>query len=517
MQPYRDAVARTPAGAVRFPTFEGDDVYSAWAPIGATGWRVGVASPAAPVDRSLALWIAGVAGAGVLGGGLGMAWARRFAHRVEAPIVELAEASRRVPFELPDAFDPQVAEIGDLAAAMRAGHERQSREAAERRLAEGELAEAARRKDEFLATLAHELRNPLAPVRNSLHLMRLAGPGSEAVKAGPLLDLMERQVAHLVRLVDDLMEVARITRGRIELRPERIDLAAALRSAAEAADAKVRHARCTLELKLPPEPLWVRADPVRLAQVFVNLLDNAAKYSAADGRIVVTLRREGDEAAVSVCDTGAGIPAEMLARVFDLFAQVDRTLDRAQGGLGIGLALARNLLELHGGRIEARSEGVDCGSEFLVHLPLAAAADPAAAPEDAPEAALGDTHRVLVVDDNRDAADTLAPSLRRAGAIVEVRYDGASAIDAARRFQPDALLLDLGMQDIDGFAVANALRAEARFAATTIVALSGWSQPIDRQRTRAAGFDAHLAKPAPPQQVIELLRTLRARAEGLAR
>jgi signal transduction histidine kinase len=372
-----------------------------------------------------------------------------------------------------------------------------------------QLAEMDRRKDEFLATLAHELRNPLAPIRNSLHLLRMSGASSPA--AAPIHDLMERQVSHMVRLVDDLMEVSRITRGKIELRPERVELAAVLRSAVETSRPLIEAARHQLTIDLPSEPLILQADPVRLSQVVANLLNNAAKYTEEGGQIGLSARREGGMAVISVRDTGVGIPAEMLPRVFDMFAQVDRTLKRSQGGLGIGLTLARTLVEMHGGRMEARSEGPGKGSEFLVRLPLAAddasRGENRSDPRSKPPERLGQ-QRILVVDDNRDAADSLGMLLRFLGADAVVVYDGPSALTALRNYRPSVVFLDIGMPGMDGNEVARHVRQSEELRDITLIAMTGWGQEEDRRRSKAAGFDQHLVKPASAETLQALLAAL---------
>ena len=372
-----------------------------------------------------------------------------------------------------------------------------------------QLAEMDRRKDEFLATLAHELRNPLAPIRNALHILRLSGGSGPAAER--VHEMMERQVCHMVRLVDDLLEVSRISRGKIELRRERIDLAAAVHSAVETSRPLIEAAHHQLAIALPPEPLALQADPVRLAQVIANLLNNAAKYTEEGGQIWLAARRDGDEAVVSVRDTGLGIPDDMLPRVFEMFAQVDRTLKRSQGGLGIGLTLARTLVEMHGGRIEVRSEGAGKGSEFTVHLPLpledGPAAEGLARGSGAPFGGLC-PHRVLVVDDNRDGADSLGLLLRFLGADVHVVYDGPAALAAIRTYRPAVVLLDIGMPGMDGHEVARLVRQEAELRGVVLVALTGWGQEEDRRRSRAAGFDHHLVKPVDAGALQALLATL---------
>ena len=362
----------------------------------------------------------------------------------------------------------------------------------DRKLAEDALRVADRRKDEFLATLAHELRNPLAPIRNSLHMLRLAGSSDPAVER--VRETMERQVNHMVRLVDDLLEVSRITRGKIELRKERVELAAVIRSAVETSQPLIDSARPQLALSIPSEPLTLEADPVRLAQVFANLLNNAAKYTDGAGQIWLTARRDGRAVAVSVRDTGIGIPADMLPRVFEMFTQMDGSRRRSQGGLGIGLTLVQSLVELHGGTVTAASDGPGKGSEFVVRLPLAeSAADDTARPQSSARLRL--PLRVLVVDDNHDAADSLGMLLKCFGAEVHIVYDGPAALQAMAVYRPVAAFLDIGMAGMDGNEVARRIRQQPEFRDVMLVAVTGWGQAEDRRRTRAAGFDYHLVKP----------------------
>ena len=369
-----------------------------------------------------------------------------------------------------------------------------------------ELRESDRRKDAFLATLAHELRNPLAPIRNALEILRLSGVSEPlALKAQ---EIMERQVAHLVRLVDDLLEVSRITRGKIDLRKERVDLAAILAHAAETARTPVAAALQRLELDLPPEPLWLQADPVRLTQVFGNLLNNATKYTGAGGEIRIAARLEDGAVRVSVQDTGVGIPAELLPRVFDLFQQGDPSQLQVQGGLGIGLSLVKSLVELHGGQVEARSRGPNQGSELLVQLPLGAGATQLpkrswTLPQpfehtrlhSAEAPAQAEQLRILIVDDNRDAANSLATLLSLRGAAVQIAYDGPSALESLNRERPTLAILDIGMPGMDGHEVARQIRARPDCSHIRLVAMTGRCQETDRQQSLAAGFDLHLVKP----------------------
>jgi CheY-like chemotaxis protein/nitrogen-specific signal transduction histidine kinase len=388
---------------------------------------------------------------------------------------------------------------------------------AEREALVARLREADRRKDEFLAMLAHELRNPLAPIRNSLHILRLTagGAGGDGV-----LDMIERQVTHMVRLVDDLLEVSRITRGKIDLRRGRVELAAVVRTAVETSRPFLDAAGHDLTVDLPPEPLVVDGDPVRLAQVLANLLNNAAKYTDPGGKVRVAARRDGAEAVLAVRDTGAGIPPDMLARVFDLFTQVDRSDARAQGGLGIGLTLVKSLTELHGGRVAVRSDGPGTGSEFEVRLPLrgdegegvreelTSGGTTAPGPGSSLVPRPSSLRRVLVVDDNRDAADSLGALLGLIGVEARVVYSGPDALAAVGEFHPAVVLLDLGMPGMDGYEVARRVRARADAGRVTLVALTGWGQDEDRRRSRAAGFDHHLTKPADVDALEALLRSL---------
>jgi signal transduction histidine kinase len=315
----------------------------------------------------------------------------------------------------------------------------------ERKQVEDALREADRRKDEFLATLAHELRNPLAPIRNAIHLLR---PQTLQDTQGRLAhEIIDRQLQHLVRLVDDLLEVSRITRGRIELRKQRIDLASILASAVETVHDRIEASDLRLTVTLPPDPVTLEADPVRLTQVFANLLNNACKYTPTGGSIDVTVRREGAQVSVSVRDSGAGIPPQMLDNVFNLFTQVDRSLERTTGGLGIGLHLVRRMIELHGGTVSAHSQGENLGSEFVVRLPapVTGAVPKPPATEPGIDRPPGVRRRILLVDDNRDSVESLAMLLDHQGHETEIAYDGREAVDKARTWRPDVILLDIGL------------------------------------------------------------------------
>ena len=362
-----------------------------------------------------------------------------------------------------------------------------------------ELQDADRRKDEFLATLSHELRNPLAPLRNALQLLRLADRRDSAT--APVHEMMERQVEHLVRLVDDLLEMSRITRGAFELRREAIDLGVVVRNAVETSRPLIDAAAHRLEVNVPEEPLHAEGDPVRLTQILSNLLNNAARYTPRGGEIAVSLEREAGAATIRVRDNGTGISPEMLPRLFGMFARGESST-----GLGIGLALARKLAEMHGGAIEAGSAGPGQGAEFTVRLPLSSGVPRESSPKGAAKPIVA-RHRILVVDDNRDAAQSIGMLLSFLGAEVEVANDGAAALAAFARERPAAVLLDLGMPGMDGYEVARRLRA-AGADRVPIIALTGWGQEEDRRRVREAGFDRHLIKPADMGALRALLASL---------
>jgi PAS domain S-box-containing protein len=379
-----------------------------------------------------------------------------------------------------------------------------------RRLAD-DLAEQDRRKTEFLATLAHELRNPLAPIRSGLQLMRRAR--SDPAATARVQDIMDRQLDHLVHLVDDLLDVARITRGQVELKPALVPLADVLNAAVETSLPLVEAARHRLDVRLPPEPLTLYADATRITQVVSNLLNNAAKYTPRGGHIVLAAERDGDQALIAVSDNGIGIPPESIHEVFRMFTQVAHAALHVPGGLGIGLSLVKSLVELHGGTIQAASAGPGTGSVFTVRLPLARR-DPGenAAPQ-APEADADGISalRLLVVDDNRDAADTLAALLSVMGHDVVVAHDGHQALRMLDGLHPNAVFLDIGMPGLSGYEVAQAVRQEPRHDGIMLVALTGWGGADDRARTAQAGFDAHLTKPATIAAIESVLRDVEAR------
>jgi signal transduction histidine kinase/CheY-like chemotaxis protein len=385
----------------------------------------------------------------------------------------------------------------------------------EQKRAEEELKAADRRKDEFIAMLSHELRNPLAPVRTSLHILRQS---HEPDQIAAVREMMERQVQHLVRLVDDLLDASRYQGGKVELRKSWVGLAAVVGRAVETARPQLDAARHELTVSLPEGPVELEADPVRLAQVLANLLHNAAKYTEPGGRIELTATladRAGGppEVAVSVRDTGIGIDADLLPRVFDLFMQADPSSTRAQGGLGIGLTLVKQLVELHGGRVEAHSAGPGTGSTFTVHLPTLRSEVGRRGAEDPWSSPPSTVHRpppsrkVLIVEDNEDAARSLAMLLRLSGHEVATAADGTEALRLAAEWRPEAVFCDIGLPGLDGYGVAGALRRDPATAGAHLIAVTGYGRDEDRRRSRQAGFDHHLTKPVDPADLRGLLTT----------
>jgi PAS domain S-box-containing protein len=373
-----------------------------------------------------------------------------------------------------------------------------------------ELQEANRRKDEFLAMLAHELRNPLAPIANALQILRLAEADAPAVEHAK--DVMHRQLQHMVRLVDDLLDVSRITKGKIELRKERIELSKIIQSAVETSRPLIEASGHSLAVQMTPAAVFLDGDLTRLAQVVSNLLNNSARYTKPYGRIWLTTETRDGEAIIRVYDNGVGIPEDMLPHVFEIFTQVSRPLERTQGGLGIGLSLVRGLVEMHGGKAEAYSDGPGRGSEFVVRLPLAVEkpeGQEARAPEGAGQKETAPRPlRIMIVEDNRDAADSLALLLEIMGNTVRTVYEGASALETAAEYRPDVVLLDIGLPGRNGYEVAQDIRATPLLNGVVLIAQTGWGQEEDRQRTSEAGFNHHLVKPVDPQKLKELLATI---------
>ena len=367
-----------------------------------------------------------------------------------------------------------------------------------------DLSEADRRKNEFIATLAHELRNPLAPISNAVRVLRRGDSDESATRTA--FDMLQRQVGQLSRLVDDLLDLSRVTRGRIELRKEPVELRTVARQAVEAVQSLYGHMKHELTLSMPEKPLQLEADPTRLAQILGNLLNNACKFTDRGGRIAVSVERVDAQAVVRVRDNGIGVAAEQMPRLFEMFAQAESSLDRTRDGLGIGLTLVKTLVEMHGGSVVARSEGLGHGCEFEVRLPalperfLASQDHRAAAP-----ARAHSSRRVLVVDDNLDGAESLAMLLELEGHEAHVAHDGLSAIASAERLAPDAVLLDIGLPGMNGYEICRRLRETPWGKRLTIVALTGWGQEEDRRRSKAAGFDTHLVKPVDSELLLELL------------
>jgi len=377
----------------------------------------------------------------------------------------------------------------------------------------GEVREADRRKDEFLAMLAHELRNPLAPIRNALHIMKQAG--ADAAVLARVREMMERQVQHMTRMVDDLLDVSRITRGKIELRKEIVGLASVVKRTVEATRPLIEDRQQTLTMDLPPDLVRLEADPTRLEQVLANLLNNAAKYTDHGGRIGLSARQEGGELVLRVRDTGVGIAPDMLARIFEPFVQADRVLHKSQGGLGIGLTMVRRLVEMHGGSVTAHSEGPGKGSEFVVRLPALSSNSSipgATAGAGGEPVRAASQRRILVVDDNVDAAESLALLLRLEGHNVRVAHDGPAALAAVESEPPDLVFLDIGMPVMNGYDVARRLRQRPGLESLVLVAMTGWGQEEDRRRSQEAGFDHHLIKPVEPGALYKLLAGTRMRS-----
>jgi signal transduction histidine kinase/ActR/RegA family two-component response regulator len=365
--------------------------------------------------------------------------------------------------------------------------------------------EADRRKDEFLATLAHELRNPLAPISNAVSLLKLGGDDPDAFTRAT--NTIERQTAHLVRLVDDLLDMSRISRGKIELRRCRVELATVIQQAVETCTPMAQSEGQTITLVMPPQPVFVEADSVRLTQVVNNLLNNACKFAGKGGQISLITELRDQQIVITVKDNGIGIPPHMLAFIFEMFSQVDQSLERSQSGLGIGLTLAKQLVELHDGKIEVRSEGLGKGSEFIVSLPLAldqtqpqlqATSQPVASGVEV-------SSRILIVDDNLDSAKSLFEVLTLVGNQVFIAHDGEEAIEAAERLRPDAILLDIGLPKLNGFEACKRIRENAWAKDTFIIALTGWGQDEDRHKSAQAGFDVHMVKPVDLTELLNML------------
>ncbi|MGI4811940.1 MAG: ATP-binding protein [Janthinobacterium lividum] len=483
-------------GVVRLPDITRDPRYAELIP------HFGVANPAA-VRSCLAAPV--ISRSGQMLGGLFFAhpdvdvFTRRSERVISAIAVQAAIAIDNA--QLHQASQRELAERAKVEAALKAS------EARYRQLVD-QLREADRRKDEFLAVLAHELRNPLAPISNALHIMQVA---QDEPSIGQARRIMTRQLAQMVRLIDDLMDISRISRGKIELRTVTVDVAEVVASAIETSLPLIEALGHRLQAPRDVQPMLVLADTVRLGQVFSNLLNNAAKYTPHGGRIEMRLTREGADVVVRISDNGVGIAAEMLPRIFEMFAQLDPAEGVPRSGLGIGLNLARELVDLHGGTLEAASAGAGRGACFTVRLPAApsAATTAAAVPASAPQTSVADTpsgRRVLIADDNHDSAESLAALFELLGNQVHTEHDGLAAVGAAEQFRPHIVLLDIGMPGIDGFEACRRMRAQAWSAETVIVAITGWGQDEHKRKSREVGFDLHLVKPADLEVIEALLR-----------
>jgi signal transduction histidine kinase/ActR/RegA family two-component response regulator len=497
-----------PSGSVEGLTKEGQRAMLAFARSGSSGWNTVVAIPRAALDQSLRRWLtlALAAGASVLlvAGLLGL-WALR---QITRPVEDMMQAAKALEQGQPveplatgvEQFDRLGAAMGHAGRAIREREGRLSENIEELGQAHRQLREQDAQKDVFIATLAHELRNPLSPLRTGVQILGRNPPPQVASRT---LGMMERQLAHMVRLIDDLLDVSRIARGKLLLRKEDVDLRKVVADAVEAAQADLNARGQAVTLDLPPEPVVAQADVARVSQVLVNLLHNAAKFSPPGGTVRVRLAPAGEHAEIAVSDEGIGIRPEQLDRIFDLFYQVGSEEEGARSGLGIGLSLARRLIELHGGELQAHSEGVGRGATFSVRLPRVAQAAPTV--EAAPPAVRGQGLRVLVVDDNRDAAEAMATLLALEGHTVRVEHDGPSALGAAGESPMDVVFLDIGMPGMDGYEVCRRLRQTALHTHTRIVALTGWGAASDRDKAGAAGFDLHLTKPVAREDLEQAL------------
>ena len=414
--------------------------------------------------------------------------------------VRMAKDGRRIDISL--TVSPIRDSAGHIVAASKV-----ARDITDRKRVEEALREADRRKDDFIALLAHELRNPLAPLRNGLHIMRLAADDAAAVAEARLM--MERQLGHMVRLIDDLLDISRISRNKMELRRSRVLLADVLSSAVETARPAIEAAGHELSITLPREPICLDADLTRLAQVFSNLLTNSAKYTEHGGHIWIGAERRGSDVVISVRDTGIGIPADALPRIFEMFSQVDRSIERATGGLGIGLALVKGLVEMHDGKVVATSPGAGKGSTVTVTLPvLRNHPDTRPAPPDCEPALPGPRRRILVVDDNSDSANSMVMMLTLRGNEVRTAHDGIEAVTTANAFRPQVVLMDLGMPQLNGLDATRRIRAQPWAGAVVIIAVTGWGQEEDKVRSREAGCDGHLVKPVNLPDLEKLLADL---------
>lgn len=496
----REALASARMGFVRGKLQDGSEIYRAFQHSSLSNWSVSIAAPREVVEQRLrGVWlaIAGFVAAAVLG--LSIAW--YLASRISRPIAALAAAAPRLGHGDVSALPPPSgidevrglsSALGEAAAAISEREERQ-------RLAEQALRSADRAKDEFLAMLGHELRNPLASVSNAAQLLKLA-PREPAV-IDNVSDILSRQIEHMTRLVDDLLEVGRVTGGKVRLERAALDLAAAAGETVETWRSGGRFLHH--ELRTHFEPVWVNADRARMQQVISNLLDNALKYTPSGGKITLTVRQQDEKAIVQVQDTGEGMTPELIDRVFDLFVQGERSLARQPGGLGIGLTMAKRLVEQHDGTIVATSEGPSRGATFTVTLPAIEKPADNTVPPSAAAAAKG--YRILIIEDNEDAGETLATLLRMNGHEVAVARNGTDGVALARTMAPEVVLVDIGLPDIEGYEVARRLKSDPATNQSRLIALTGYGMPEDRRRAIAAGFDDHLVKPVDLEALQALL------------
>ena len=467
---------------------------------------------------------------GVLSLGIALALSKVLQRSISDPLSSMAHIARQVIRErdyslraqrggqdeiglVVDAFNSMLDEIQLRTRALEESNTTLQKEVVSRQSAEAELRAADRRKDEFLATLAHELRNPLAPVAHAAKLLELAGVDEHRRQGAR--EVIGRQVRRMALLLDDLLDVSRITGGRLQLRKSRVELAAVVRSAVETARPLIEAKQHVLTVRLPEEPMDIEADPLRLSQALSNLLTNAAKYSDQGSQIAVVAELTAEDLRLSVRDSGIGLTQASIPILFEMFSQIDSAIDRAEGGLGIGLALVKGLIALHGGTVEAASEGPGRGSTFTIHLPrsLALPGRPAVGATTAPLSATGAPRcSVLVADDNRDAADSLAQLLEASGHVTHVAYSGRQALDIALRERPDACILDIGMPEMTGYEVAERIRGATSGRQVMLIAVTGWGQQEDKLKAQAAGFDHHLTKPVEPGAVQMLLHQVASRA-----
>jgi signal transduction histidine kinase/CheY-like chemotaxis protein len=474
---------------------EGESVYTAYTRSKDTGWTVAIGIPPRAVQAGAYRSLAAYGGGILLSLIFATVAALRITRSINRPIRALANATRALGRDEPPLAAPatEIREIGDLGDALIAS-------AAAVKTARQQAESASRAKDEFLAMLGHELRNPLAPIVTALRLMEIREGGANVRER----HIIERQVAHLSRLVDDLLDISRITRGKIELHRERTNLKTIVARALEMTQPAFEKRSRPIELDVPAQPVFVSGDATRLTQIFCNLLTNAARHTPAEGRIALRIRETNGMVEVSVEDSGSGISPDLLPRVFDVFIQGEQSIDRRVGGLGLGLAIVKALVELHGGTVSAASEGANQGSTFVVRLPRADDAAPAGArPDRKPSASARHSGRILVVDDNVDAAETLSLLLHDAGYEVRTATDAEAALAVTESFRPDLAVLDIGLPGMDGYELANRLRADARNTDLKLIALTGYGRDSDLERSRQSGFDVHLIKPAHAERLLE--------------